>query len=75
MRTHVTRLLAISVVIFSTMFAACSSDGGDEVVLELSGIRPLQDGFHYEGWAFVGETPSSLGKFNVADDGQLTTVN
>lgn len=70
-------LAILSVVIggvLAIVVGACSGDPGDSVVLDLSGIQPLTDGFHYEGWAFVDGEPVSLGKFNVAADGQLVTL-
>lgn len=67
-------LLAIAAGILATALAACSGAGEDGVVLELSGIQPLNDGFHYEGWVVADGAPVSVGKFNVAADGQLVTL-
>ena len=41
------------------------------LVLTLSGIDPLQNGFHYEGWVIVGGAALSTGKFNIGNDGGL----
>jgi hypothetical protein len=44
------------------------------LALELTGFEPLRNGFHYEGWAIIGGTPMSTGRFNVGTAGQLVTV-
>ena len=67
------RLLAISAAMLVTMIVACSGEDRDSIVLELSGLQPLSDGFHYEGWAVTDGATVSMGKFNVSADGQLVT--
>ena len=49
-----------------------SSERG--LTLSLSGLEPLANGFHYEGWAIIDGMPISTGKFNVRPNGQLTGV-
>ncbi len=41
----------------------------------LSGVTPLANGYHYEGWAIVDGAPVSTGKFNVDDAGALVDLN
>ena len=43
--------------------------------LTLSGVDPLQNGFHYEGWAIVGAAALSTGKFNIGTDGGLVDLD
>lgn len=59
--------------------AACSKDAtGPQanrmLVLSFSGLEPLTNGYHYEGWAIVAGQPRTTGKFNVASNGTLVTV-
>ena len=82
MRAVPKRLPVISLALIGGILAfvlgACSGDAGDfgdSVVLDLPGIQPLTEGFHYEGWAFVDGVPVSVGKFNVTADGQLVTLS
>ena len=53
MRTTFTALMALGVL----AFVACDDDPAEPefATLELSfnGLEPLEDGFHYEGWAII----------------------
>ena len=51
-------------------FAAAQSS----LSFEQSGLEPLQNGFHYEGWLIVDGNPVTTGKFNVDADGNLVTL-
>lgn len=46
-------------------------------ILELSftGLEPLANGYHYEGWAIIDGAPVSTGKFNVDGSGNLVTTS
>lgn len=62
------------------LMAACDSsdeEDGTATRLQLSftGLEPLTNGFHYEGWAIIGGSAVTTGKFNVNVAGQLTTLN
>ncbi|MFQ6030452.1 MAG: hypothetical protein ACE5Q6_23505 [Dehalococcoidia bacterium] len=48
---------------------------GGTLTLELSGLDPLANGFHYEGWAIVEGSPVSTGKFNVDAAGHLIDLS
>lgn len=78
MRTAAKRPLSIfSLVIggaLAVVLAACSGNSGDSVVLDLTGVQPLTDGFHYEVWTYVDGAPVSTGKFNVTAGGALVTL-
>ena len=57
---------------------ACSdstSPRKDRLVLQFTGLEPLANGFHYEGWAILPGGPISTGKFNVGSGGGLVTVS
>ena len=66
MRRSTTALMVLGVI----AFAACDDDPVDTGVpetleLSLTGLEPLINGFHYEGWAIINGTPVTTGKFNV----------
>ncbi len=58
--------------------AACDDDVTEPLMetLELSftGLEPLSNGFHYEGWAIIGGAALTTGKFNVDASGDLVTL-
>ena len=74
MRRSTTALMVLGAI----AFAACGDDPADAVpeTLELSftGLEPLINGFHYEGWAIIAGAPVTTGKFNVDANGGLVTT-
>ena len=60
------------------LVAACTDSTatpeGQMLALSVSGLQPLASGFHYEGWAIIGTTPVSTGKFNVDAQGNIVTL-
>ena len=87
-RSRFLKVLALAAVagVATLAVAACgggaqSSDDGqsegdqETLALSLSGIRPLANGYHYEGWAIIDGSPVSTGKFNVNDDGDLVDLS
>ncbi len=58
---------------------ACDDDPTEPEVMTLalsfSGLEPLANGFHYEGWAIINGAAVTTGKFNVASGGGLVTVD
>ena len=61
-------LLFLSVGVLA--LSACDDDTMIEPLVEtldlqFSGLEPLTNGFHYEGWAIIDGSPVSTGKFNV----------
>ena len=70
------RRISFTLVILAIGLAACvSNDSNDSSVLrlEFSGLEPLANGFHYEGWAITDGNAVSTGKFNV--DETVTIVD
>ncbi len=43
--------------------------------LDFTGLDPLLNGYHYEGWAIVDGSPVSTGKFNLDSNGNLVDLN
>ena len=74
MRRFTTVLMVLGVM----AFAACGDDpaDADPETLELSftGLDPLDNGLHYEGWAIIDGSPVTTGKFNVDANGGLVTT-
>lgn len=64
-------------------FSACDDDDDDDdtdmgkytLQLSFSGAGMLQNGYSYEGWAIIDDSPVSTGKFNVDANGAITDVN
>lgn len=58
--------------------AACDDDATEPLVetlqLAFTGLEPLANGFHYEGWAIIDGAAETTGKFNVDGSGALVTV-
>ena len=55
-------------------FVACDNDDEDpdqDLVVQLSNLPTLNDGFQYEGWIIVGESAISTGTFDAT--GNVTT--
>lgn len=77
------RKLLVGTIFLSLFFAACegNSSGDEENVprtlrLNLTGVEPLPNGFHYEGWVLTsGAANASTGKFNVDAGGNLVDLN
>ena len=66
------RLLFLAIII---MLAVAACDGKDKETFSFVGIQPLVNGYHYEGWAFIKDSPISTGKFNVDVDGNLVHLD
>ena len=47
----------------------------NSLALNFSGIQPLANGLHYEGWAIIDGSPVSTGKFNVDASGNLVDLS
>ena len=58
--------------------AACDDETIQPLVetleLTFTGLEPLANGFHYEGWAIIDGAAETTGKFNVDGTGGLITV-
>ncbi len=75
-RLMLTGVLALTVCLGT----ACSDDDPtapltETLRLTLTGFDPLQNGFHYEGWAIIAGAPVSTGKFNLDSGGGLITTS
>jgi len=72
-RTHLFVALLASITMVACDSGSSSSDSGLD--LSLSGVEPLTNGFHYEGWLIIDGLPVTTGKFNVAENGSLVSLN
>lgn len=70
-----TFLLLIFTASFITACSTSSESNSDIIAIELSGVEPLQNGFHFEGWVIINGSPFTTGKFNVDIDGNLITLS
>ncbi len=62
------------VALAAALAAACGSSKPRTLHLSLAGVKPLANGFAYEGWAIIGGQPASTGRFNVDATGALVTT-
>jgi hypothetical protein len=72
------KLLACTAFALVAPLTACDdamSPRRDILALTFTGLEPLANGFHYEGWAITASGAVSTGKFNVGSGGALVTVN
>ena len=69
------KVLGVSVAM-ALFLAACGGDDEQETLaLNFSGLEPLANGYHYEGWAIIGGSPVTTGKFNVNASGDLVDLD
>jgi hypothetical protein len=64
-------LVCLMVGVLGVATTADAQSTAQNVVLEFDGLAPLDESVdgHYEGWAIVGGSPVSTGKFNVDASG------
>jgi len=55
--------------------AEAMEKSGGSLKLDPSGVEPLANGYHFEGWAIIGGSPVSTGKFNIGVDGDLVALD
>ncbi len=62
-------------IVAALAVVACGGDDSDELTLSFTGLDPLANGFHYEGWAIIDGAPAATGKFNVDANGRLVSLS
>ena len=67
------KIIAVS-ALAALIIGACGSDDKETLTLSLSGVEPLANGYHYEGWAIIDGSPVTTGKFNVNASGGLVDL-
>lgn len=70
--------ITLLTLLLGLTFAACSTNSGSpdaDLNLEFSGLEPLQNGFHYEGWLILDDGPITTGKFNVNANGEIVDLD
>ncbi|MCH6560749.1 hypothetical protein IH799_10410, partial [candidate division KSB1 bacterium] len=70
----------ITGMLFSLISLGCENDeNGPEapttLQLNFTGLQPLANGFHFEGWAIINNAPVATGKFNVDANGNIVDLN
>lgn len=74
-RRRLTRLLLLAAITTAMVSLACPNGDLTTLALTFSGVEPLTNGYHYEGWAIIGGAAVSTGKFNVDAAGDLVTLD
>ncbi|MCH8020848.1 hypothetical protein IH785_13425 [candidate division KSB1 bacterium] len=67
-------------MLLSLISLGCENDeNGPEapttLQLNFTGLQPLANGFHFEGWAIINSAPVATGKFNVDANGNIVDLN
>jgi len=72
----------LAAVLSVGILPACGDDDdltepvvGRTVSLSFTGLEPLANGFHYEGWVILNGQPVSTGKFNLTASGSLVSLS
>ena len=69
-------LASALVALTALVIGACGGDDGKVILaLSFSGVEPLVNGYHYEGWAIIDGKPVGTGKFNVDSNGRLIDLD
>jgi hypothetical protein len=55
--------------------SALTSSNDSFFASTVSGLEPLRNGFHYEGWAMINGSPQSFGKFNINSAGAIEDLS
>ena len=45
-----------------------------ELTVTFTGVEPLSNGFHYEGWAIIDGAAVGTGKFNIGSNGEIVDL-
>jgi len=75
------KMLHLGLILGVLALIGCEKDGPSQpapltrLSLSFAGVQPLANGFHYEGWAMINNSPVPTGKFNVNASGALVTLN
>jgi hypothetical protein len=69
-----TRALLLVIGSAAMLVVACGGEGMRTLDLDFTGVEPLANDYHYEGWAIIGGDARSTGKFNLDAAGDFFTV-
>jgi hypothetical protein len=69
-----TRTLFLTMGCAAMFVVGCAGEGKRTLGLDFTGVEPLANDYHYEGWAIIGGEARSTGKFNLDDAGDFFTV-
>ena len=73
------KFLIIGMFFFLISLGCENDENGPEapttLQLSLTGVQPLANGFHFEGWAIINDAPITTGKFNVDASGNIVDLS
>jgi hypothetical protein len=69
-----TRALCLLMGSAALLIVACGGEGMRTLDLDFTGVEPLMNDYHYEGWAIIDGEAKSTGKFNVDAAGDFFTL-
>lgn len=68
---RLSHFLFMMIVSATILLVGCGTETKEMLVLSLTGVEPLANDYHYEGWAIIGGEAKSTGKFNVDTLGNI----
>ncbi len=71
---RITSTLFLAIGTAAMLVVACGGEGMRTLDLDLTGVEPLMNDYHYEGWAIISGEARSTGKFNVDAAGDFFTL-
>ena len=74
MARRILPFVAAAAAVILALGASVASSATSTLGFSFAGLERLDAG-HYEGWAIFGEEKVSTGKFNLAADGSLTSLD
>jgi hypothetical protein len=69
-----TRILLLTIGCTAMLVVACGGEGMRTLDLDFTGVDPLANDYHYEGWVIINGEARSTGKFNLDAAGDFFTV-
>lgn len=70
-----TRALLLTIGTAAMLVVACGGVGLRTLDLGFTGVEPMANDYHYEGWAIIDGEAKSTGKFNLDAAGDFFTVD
>ncbi len=76
--SNTVKMVVAALLLTSALVAGCSDDDAapapGTLALAFTGLEPLTNGYHYEGWVVTSAGAMPTGKFNVNAAGALVTT-
>ena len=74
MRKATLMTIAMGFAAFVMVGGTCGTATMEMLKLNMPGLMPLENGFHYEGWAIIDGAAKTTGKFNIDTNGDIVDM-